>query len=459
MEKEKLNVLVICALLVMGILVFIPSTESKTIYVSQTGSWDYIKIQDAIDNATDGDTIFVFSGYYNEDLVISKEITLIGYNKYNTIINGSSTKHTISINHNNVVIKTFTIFNSSEDGLGAGVFVNNTDNCLITDSIIERNHIGIFLNHPNNITIEGNLIINNRWGLFDWKSNNTKILKNNISNNNQTGIGLYESKYSNVVNNTIYSNSNGFEIVKINHAKIYHNKISYNLNQVYFSDDLSINITWDNGTHGNWWTDYNGMDLNGDGIGDTLVPHPYTDQGYGYYQLDSYPLIENAGVMNEINLYLGWNLISLPHLDIQDVLDSINNSYDAIQGYDSGNDIGQWKHYHKLKPKQQNRLEYLNYTVGFWIRIINQTKLFIEPLRQPQNITLVKGWNLIGYPSNTTRNRTRGLNNIVFGQDIDNIQYFDNQNKTWKELEEYDYFKIGLGYWFHSKVNKIWVIN
>ena len=39
---------------------------------------------------------------------------------------------------------------------------------------------------------------------------------------------------------------------------------------------------WDNGAEGNYWSDYAGEDLDGDGIGDTLLPH----QG-----IDNYPLM------------------------------------------------------------------------------------------------------------------------------------------------------------------------
>ena len=40
---------------------------NKTIYVDDDGGADYTKIQDAIDNASDGDTIFVYEGLYFEN--------------------------------------------------------------------------------------------------------------------------------------------------------------------------------------------------------------------------------------------------------------------------------------------------------------------------------------------------------------------------------------------------------
>ena len=60
--------------------------ESKIIYVDYRGKADYTKIQDAIDNASRGDTVFVRNGTYYESILINKPINLIGASKNQTII-------------------------------------------------------------------------------------------------------------------------------------------------------------------------------------------------------------------------------------------------------------------------------------------------------------------------------------------------------------------------------------
>ena len=65
-----------------------PSDRGNILNVGGSGEGNYTRIQDAYDNASDGDTIFVFndSSPYFEDLNIEKSLTFIGEDKYSTVI-------------------------------------------------------------------------------------------------------------------------------------------------------------------------------------------------------------------------------------------------------------------------------------------------------------------------------------------------------------------------------------
>ena len=65
------------------------STMRNTLYVGGSGPNNYTKIQDAINDANIGYTIFVYRGTYYENLIVNKSITLQGENKEITIINES----------------------------------------------------------------------------------------------------------------------------------------------------------------------------------------------------------------------------------------------------------------------------------------------------------------------------------------------------------------------------------
>ena len=83
----------------------------STWYVGGSEPSNFSKIQDAIDYASSGDTVFVYddSSPYNENLIINKTINLIGENKESTVINGDSEKNVIVILAENVHISGFSI--------------------------------------------------------------------------------------------------------------------------------------------------------------------------------------------------------------------------------------------------------------------------------------------------------------------------------------------------------------
>ena len=62
---------------------------SQWLYVGGNGPGNYSTIQAAIENATHGDTIYVYQGIYQEYITIDKQITLIGQQKNHTIINAT----------------------------------------------------------------------------------------------------------------------------------------------------------------------------------------------------------------------------------------------------------------------------------------------------------------------------------------------------------------------------------
>ncbi|RLI39318.1 hypothetical protein DRO69_14440 [Candidatus Bathyarchaeota archaeon] len=53
---------------------------------------DYNSVHDAIKNASEGQTMYVKSGVYNECLIINKKLKIIGENKENAVIQGEMQK-------------------------------------------------------------------------------------------------------------------------------------------------------------------------------------------------------------------------------------------------------------------------------------------------------------------------------------------------------------------------------
>ncbi len=213
-------------------------TSNNIIYVDDDGGADYTKIQDAINNASDGDTIFVYNGTYYENITVDKSIILIGENKEYTIIDGSNKSEAIiSILSNKTYIQGFTIQNTPKYFNNRGIWINSSKNEIIDNKIYDT-YTGIYINGYNN-TIRQNILYGND-GIPIWIGNNyNKIIENNIYRNDASGISIF-SNYNEILKNNVKNNTNGISITG-NYNNISNNLIENNLRsgiqyQVGFSD-------------------------------------------------------------------------------------------------------------------------------------------------------------------------------------------------------------------------------
>jgi parallel beta-helix repeat protein len=168
-----------------------------TIYVDDDnteGPWDgtlehpYQFIQDGIDNANDGDYLFVFNGTYFENIIIYHSITVRGESRYTTIIDGENDGSVVQITTEDVTLREFTIKNCGTNPHNAGISVNTEENS-ISKNIIKDNNIGIRVLEPQN-TIVLNNFYNNE--LHAWSNTN------NIWNNTPPCGGNFWENFNGV---------------------------------------------------------------------------------------------------------------------------------------------------------------------------------------------------------------------------------------------------------------------
>lgn len=212
-------------------------------------------IQAAINAANSGDIISVDSGVYNENVMVNKSVSLIGKNPSNTIIDGNGTEMNtviITSHTNNVKIENFTIQNG-EGSDPANLRIVNSKGHKIRSNILRQSQYGLHIRDSNDSLIADNVIANNTNGIYIVNGNGNKIIGNLIKNNTNGAVTHFSGGFVTNIPN-----------------RFYHNNFVDNRLQV---SSLNFATKWDNGVEGNYWTDYNGQDLNGDGIGDTNTPH------------------------------------------------------------------------------------------------------------------------------------------------------------------------------------------
>ena len=164
-----------------------------------------------------------------------------------------------------------------------GIFLySDSDNNLVSNNLVVNNWTGISLFASENNLVTNNLVKNNTNGIIPFDNSDNNLVINNIVENNEYGISLLYASNNNLVkNNLVKNNKYGILVVASDNNRVYHNDFVKNENQAF---DGGSNY-WDNGSEGNYWSDYTGEDINNDGIGDT----PYTIPGDN--NQDRYPLM------------------------------------------------------------------------------------------------------------------------------------------------------------------------
>jgi parallel beta-helix repeat protein len=429
--------------------------------------------------------------WVNDSIIMNNNIIssdFVGIDSWECNLN-TFTHNTISNNIKGVLIEGWSfpknnVLNNNITNNSVGIeFELYAKGNIVMNNNISDNNIGVrLLDFTENNFIINNTILNNSIDgiTFQDDSWSNTIENNNLSQNARAISFSMRSNSNTVRNNNISENDMGIEMdVETYNNSVYHN-IFWN-NTIQAQDNTSNGNQWDDSypSGGNYWSDfdepsegayddYQGPDQDLPGSDGKVDKGFFAGGGKNPYVIDpdsqdNYPLIEPTEEF--LILKQGWNLISIPLIqeeqDLKKVLVSIDGLYDAVQWYDLTDKNDPWKH-HKVGKPFGNDFTQINESMGFWIHItqpgdtifyINGTRIF-----QNQTITLYEGWNLVGYPSRTSYNRTDGLNNLTFGKEVDLIQWFDPSTKTWHDMDEDDYFVIGRGYWIHAKTECEWEV-
>jgi len=218
-------------------------------------------IQEGVNNASAGDTVFVFDGTYAK-VTVNKRVDLVGQSKEGVIVDGGNEAYdVIKVTANYVNITTLSAHGGSHtaDSIQLGASYATIANCNLYGS-----YSGIDLRWDLiNNTITGCDVYDNRGsGIGIQSGSNTIITDCNLHDNQLCGVSI-DSGSNNLVYRNIFIN-NGDRNAR---------------------DDYPGN-RWDNGAIGNYWDDYHGKDQDGDGIGD----RPYHIPGKAGSK-DRYPLM------------------------------------------------------------------------------------------------------------------------------------------------------------------------
>ncbi len=179
-----------------------------------------------------------------------------------------------------------------------GVLLFGVHNVTVKNCVIKGGkEVGFMVDRSSHIKILNNTItgtsvlfpgLQPTGGISFWIVNSS-IISGNYLADNQEGIFIgAESNYNLIVGNAIINNEKGISFYESSNNTIYYNTFENNSIQIY-DRDLTSENTWENKGEGNYWSDYNGTDINNDGIGDS--PHILDVNNK-----DNYPLINSVEI-------------------------------------------------------------------------------------------------------------------------------------------------------------------
>ena len=253
----------------------IPTSNGKWLYVGGDGPGNYTRIQDAIDNASDGDTVFVYSGMYNERLWILNVISLFGESRNTTIITcPSSNGSLIYLYADGITITGFTLVSKTNSYRYIDRIISNQNDHIenitisknilyttstdsinlrdcsystISDNIFYLNvSVGIYMQISSNCTITNNLFNGNpdgAHGIYFYRCRDT-LISNNSFNSNEGGLAMTWSESNTISKNYFFSNQNAISLDSSWYNDIIANRIE-NIRGMWGYFHIGIELTDD----------------------------------------------------------------------------------------------------------------------------------------------------------------------------------------------------------------------
>ena len=217
-SKKKISLIVLTAVMVFFFAVM--PASAAIIYVGPSEA--ETTIQGAVNNATAGDTIIVREGTYNENVDVTKSLTIrsTSGNPEDTIVQAWYwSDHVFNVSADWVTISGFTVTGitpSHSDFKKAGIYLDNVNHCNISYNNASGYWQGIVLHGSSNNCVTNNSAnANKREGIVIGKINsasNHNIITNNTVNSNYYGIRITASKLNTLRNNTMNNNDRNFNV-------------------------------------------------------------------------------------------------------------------------------------------------------------------------------------------------------------------------------------------------------
>lgn len=180
-------------------------------------------LQQLIDKASNGDTIFLEAGLYHGPIEITKPLTIKAENGATIQGNGKGSALVIK-ETSDVTLDGLTIENGGRKGTNAAVYVEEAEQITLKNNTLRQFRHGIYATKVEHLTVHGNTFVGNHDEHFSKKGN---------------GIFLFHTSGSNIAENKIQFVQDGIYVESDKGSRFHHNEVTdsrYGIHFMYSHD-------------------------------------------------------------------------------------------------------------------------------------------------------------------------------------------------------------------------------
>ena len=192
-------------------------------------------IQEGIDNASAGNTVYVWDGTYTENVVVNKSVTIEANSS--AVLDGLGTGNGLQITVSNVTVQNLTVTDCSSgnhDSPSSGIYLYNSTNTI------------------ENVTLTNITVNNSQLGVYTVGVTQSNISQCNLSNNTLIGLYFVNTDYTNLTNSEV--NNSGHTATYLENSSNYNISGNYMCNNTFYgiysynstTNNISDNTFWNN---------------------------------------------------------------------------------------------------------------------------------------------------------------------------------------------------------------------